>query len=227
MTLEKKLNYTFKNKENLKLALTHPSFLGNQSLSVPKTLLSNQRLEFLGDSILSLVLTTYLMDKYPVAGEGELTQVRSLFVCGKTLTEIGRKLGIQDFLFVDRNYTVSDSDVADAVEAIVAAVYVDGGIIAAQIFVHHLFAEYIQNGTVPEAFVDYKSNFQKLVHSKFRQVEPEYETMEIKKGKIFSCKLKVKGLTIAVGMGTSKKRAEVNAAEIGCQDWLEMSKDMR
>lgn len=210
------LGYTFKDPAILDLALTHPSYLGNQAITAPKATLTNQRFEFLGDSILGLVFAAYLMEKYPHAGEGELTQIRSQFVCGKTLASIGKKLGLGPLIFKEKTYKLSEKDIADTVEALIGAVYYDGGILNAEQVILNLFADYLDSGKVPDVFVDHKSNFQKIVHSKFRQTEPVYKVSEGESGYI--CKLFVKDILVAIGTGSSKKKAEVNAAENGCKN---------
>lgn len=210
------LGYTFNDPKILDQALTHPSYLGGVVKRQPRAHLSNQRLEFLGDSILGLCLSVYLMEKYPQADEGELTQLRSQFVCGKTLASIGNKLGVGPLMFKEKTYRLSEKDIADAVEALIGAVYQDGGILNAEQVILNLFAEYLDNGLVPDLFVDHKSQFQKLVHAKYRKTEPTYKIEEAQDG--YVCKLYVKDKLVATGTGSSKKKAQFNAAENGCKN---------
>lgn len=213
--LEAQLGYEFKDKNLLTLALTHPSYLGLQPITTPKSKLSNQRLEFLGDSILGLIFAVYLMDKYPTASEGQLTQLRSQFVCGKTLASVGRKLSLQQILLTEKSYRITEKDVADTVESLIGAVYHDGGILNAEQVILNLFAEYLDNDLVPYTFVDYKSNLQKLIHKRWKKTEPIYKIQDGANG-TFLCKVFVNNNLLAMGTGTSKKRAEVAAAEQAC-----------
>ena len=121
------IGYDFRQKELLKVALTHPSY--NHEVS---GLYDNQRLEFLGDSVLSIVIAEKLYQDYPEANEGELTRRRSNLICGATLVKIGKSLKIGDFIFMSKSEQRSggctrDSTLEDAVEAVIGAIYIDGG----------------------------------------------------------------------------------------------------
>lgn len=139
--LEKVLGYVFKNKGRLMEALTHPSFAFENNLP------SNQRLEFLGDAVLSLVVAEELFESFPQAPEGMLTQRRADIVQGKSLTVISRRLGLGKFLRLGKGEEKqggrkTPSNLANVLEAIIGALYLDSGIRASRVFIkQHFFGK--------------------------------------------------------------------------------------
>ena len=126
--LESNLKYTFKNKELLKNALCHSSYANEKHLSFG----SNERLEFLGDAVLSVIVADYLYKNFPSMPEGELTKLRASLVCEKTLCEFSKELELGDFLLFGKGEEANGgrerpSILADAFEAVLAAMYLDGG----------------------------------------------------------------------------------------------------
>ena len=136
--LEKELGYTFKQKELLKKALTHTSYAYEKKVD------SNEKLEFLGDSILEFLSSKYLFENYPNLKEGEMTKVRATVVCEKSLHKIAQKHNFSDFLYLGKSEQVTGGKnrpaiLADSVEAVIAAIYIDGGLEKASIAVTDAF----------------------------------------------------------------------------------------
>src|ERR1022692_3941933 len=134
--LQNRIGYTFRDPGLLQLALTHPSVAHEQNAQVQ----TNQRLEFLGDAVLQLILTRELYEKFPAFGEGPLTKARAQLVNRRALAERGRELGLGRHLFVSRGEEVSGgreraSALADAYEALVGAIFLDGGFDGARAFI--------------------------------------------------------------------------------------------
>ena len=132
--LEENIGYTFKNKELLKNALTHTSY------AYEKHVESNEKLEFLGDSILEFISSKYLYNNFPKLSEGEMTKVRATIVCEDSLYKIAKKHNFSDFLFLGKSERVSHNEVrkaimADSVEALIAAIYFDEGLEEAERFI--------------------------------------------------------------------------------------------
>ena len=132
--LEKNIGYTFQNKELLKNALTHTSY------AFEKHIASNEKLEFLGDSILEFISSKYLYNNFPKLTEGEMTKVRAAIVCEESLYKIAKKHNFSDFLFLGKSELASHNEVrqaimADSVEAVIAAIYFDGGLENAEHFI--------------------------------------------------------------------------------------------
>lgn len=150
--LEKRLQYTYKNIEYLRTALTHSSY-ANEARGGKK---SNERLEFLGDAVLSIVVSDYLFLHCPHLPEGDLTKLRASLVCEKTLCRFSRSLGVGDFLRLSRGEQNSGgkdrpSILADAFEAIIASIYLDGGLEEARKFILRFVLPEIENPK-PKAF---------------------------------------------------------------------------
>jgi len=207
------LGYTFQNKELLALALTHTS-LANE-----KRLESNQRLEFLGDGILSFVIATELYTRFPELAEGRLTEMRAATVCEKALAAAARKLNLGSKIRFGKSETVcggkeKDSILADAVESVLAACYLDGGIEAASSFVRRFVLVNVPVKQFHNA--DYKTALQELIQQKktnhaivYRlagESGPDHD-------KQFQVELLLDGEVIGSGIGSSKKRAEQEAAK--------------
>jgi ribonuclease-3 len=147
--LQRRLAYTFSSQPLFIQALTHRSYSGSH----------NERLEFLGDAILDLIVGEFLYHRFPAATEGELSHMRAQAVCGERLAEIGQQLQLGECLYLGAGEAKSgghqrDSSIADAVEAVIAAVYLDGGMESCRTVVNHLFAstlEQLKQGAVKDA----------------------------------------------------------------------------
>ena len=213
-TLEEKLGYTFRDPSLLENALTHSS-CANESRG---KLQSNERLEFLGDSILGMVVAEHLFRNHPELPEGELTRTRASLVCEDSLVEVAQTLGLGDYLKLGKGEEAGGgrnrpSIRADAVEAVLAAVYLDGGIGSAR----KIIQKYILSKEIVsmKSSRDYKTALQELVQRESGQVlkyqlvgesGPDHD-------KRFFVEVLLNGNSVGRGEGRSKKEAEQMAAK--------------
>ncbi len=212
--LEEAIGYRFKNITLLQNALAHSSYANERWHN---SLLSNERLEFLGDSILGMLVAEYLYRTFPDRPEGELTRMRADMVCETTLAAIADQIGLGKHLLLGRGEELSGgrtrpSILADAVESVIAASFLDGGMEAARQFI----AKFVLP-TVPVTRLhheDFKTDLQELVQKKRDQVlhyalvsesGPDHD-------KEFVVELTLNGRLLGRGLGSSKKRAEQDAA---------------
>ena len=213
--LEEKLGVTFKNKGLLKQALTHRSYINeSQALS------SNERLEFLGDSVLSFLVSDYLYQRFPKFPEGKLTNTRSAVVRSKTLAKINSSLNVGQYLFMSKGEEDSGgrnngSILADTFEAILGAIFLDQGVDSAKKFLEkHLFpliADVFQN----EEYTDYKSKFQEETQKTIKE-SPVYRVLQSQgpdHNRIFTVGVFLQGKQGGEGTGKSKQEAEQEAAK--------------
>ena len=213
--LEQGLGYTFRNKALLENALTHSSYANeNRERHLP----DNERLEFLGDSILGFVVAEYLYRNFPDKPEGELTRIRADLVCERNLAEAAATIELGSYLLLGHGEEQGggrkrDSIVSDAMESVIAASFMDGGFAAAKEIIDRLILSNIPKGR-PRNF-DYKTAFQELVQRKKDQ-QIHYE-LTGESGpdhdKHFEVEVLLDGKAVGHGVGSSKKRAEQAAAE--------------
>jgi len=213
--LEKRLGHVFHDRALLETALTHSSY-ANENRS--QGTVCNERLEFLGDSVLGVTVADYLYRRYGTMPEGRMTRLRSELVCEQSLYQVARKLELGRFLRLGKGEEHNGgrerpSILSDAVEALIAAMYLDGGMAAASEFIHRcLLAEL---GSVePECFTDYKTALQELVQRQSGQVL-SYELIDEQgpdHAKVFTVRVLLNGETIGRGEGRTKKEAEQIAA---------------
>lgn len=221
LSLEKLIGYEFKDIELLKRALTHSSYANEANAHLEKHSVSSyERLEFFGDSILSFVVSDYIFANFKSCPEGALTRIRANVVCEDSLYEVAKKLGIGDFMLLGRGEEHTGgrerkSVLADMVEAIIAAVFLDGGIEPASAFVLRILEEKIKSSMDTGKFTDYKSRLQHLV-----QQAPgehfEYELLEESgpdHDKRFVMAAKLNRNVIGKGEGRTKREAEQQAAK--------------
>ncbi len=213
-SLEKSLEYSFKNEELLNNALTHSSYANETHYKYG----SNERLEFLGDSVLSVIVTDYLYKTYPNKPEGELTKLRASLVCEKSLSSFSRILNVGEFLRLGKGEKANGgaeraSLLADAFESILAAVYLDGGMEPARRLVMRFILQELKH-TDDEVFKDYKTSLQEII-----QRNPEERLSYILIGesgpdhdKCFTVEVHLNSNVIGTGTGKSKKYAEQDAA---------------
>ena len=212
--LETAIGYRFQNIQLLQNALTHSSYANERWHN---SLLSNERLEFLGDSVLGMLVAEYLYHNFPNRPEGELTRMRADMVCEQTLAAAANRIGLGEHLLLGHGEEQGggrnrDSILADAMESVIAASFLDGGISAAlQIVQKYILVE------VPVTKlhnVDYKTRLQELVQQKKNQVlsyalvgqsGPDHD-------KKFDVEVSLNGNVVGSGSGSSKKRAEQDAA---------------
>jgi len=216
--LERILGYAFENRRLLEEALTHRSLL-NEILERGRC--DNERLEFLGDAVLGLIIAEWVMQAYPDEREGELTRLRSALVKEKKLAEIARGLRLGEFLYLGKGEEQmagrrKRSILADAFEAVVGAVYLDGGLEAVRGFVRDTFGTILEEAKTNQTLLaDAKSRLQELMLALFRRA-PVYEVAEEQgpdHAKTFVVNLRLNDRTLACGRGKSKKEAEQDAAQ--------------
>ncbi|MCI2105173.1 MAG: ribonuclease III [Intestinimonas sp.] len=218
--LQEILGYTFHNPRLLHNALTHSSY-ANENRTAGET--SNERLEFLGDSVLGMVVADYLYRGHPNMPEGELTRTRAALVCEDSLVEVARKWNLGTYLRLGKGEDAGGgrqrpSIRADAVEAVIAAVYLDGGVDSAR----NLITRFILTNNDREQDGldrDYKTALQELVQRESGRVL-EYRLMGENgpdHAKIFTVAVYLNGTSIGSGEGRSKKEAEQAAARAGIQ----------
>jgi len=215
--LEKKLNYAFRNPALLDEALNHSSYANEHRAAHMK---SNERLEFLGDSVLGFVTAEFLFSRHPDLPEGDLTRIRAALVCEQSLYEVARKLGLGVYLKLGRGEEAGGgrertSILADAMEAIFAAVYLDGGVGEASALIHRVLLDVEREEVVKERRRDYKTALQELVQ---RQVGQELTYRMVGEqgpdhAKIFQAEVQLNGMPVGDGFGRSKKEAEQAAAK--------------
>ncbi len=210
---EAKLGYTFRNKALLENALTHSSYANEHRRNGES---SNERLEFLGDAVLGLVSAEYLFRTYPNRPEGELTKLRAELVCEKSLAETALQLNLGEVLRLGHGESHTGGNhrpsmLADAVEAVLAASYLDGGMDVVREIITRLILQKPQE--IP-GNQDYKTRFQELVQRNKDQQIAYYLTGETgpDHNKSFTVEVSLNGVTVGFGSGSSKKRAEQNAA---------------
>ena len=212
--LEKNIGYTFKNQELLKKALTHTSYANEHKTE------SNEKLEFLGDSILEFISSKYMYQNYTKLKEGEMTKVRASVVCEKSLYKIAKMHNFSDFLFLGKSEQLTGGRnrpaiLADSVEAVIAAMYLDGGIEVTEKFIIENLREPIDFETKHVGTKDYKTVLQEKlqIHG---NVRIEYEIIKESgpdHDKKFEAQVKKNGKILAKGNGKSKKEAEMDAAK--------------
>lgn len=213
--LEKKIGYTFSDREILKEALSHTSFV-NEAKDGGK---SNERLEFLGDAVLSAIVSEYLFKRFPESNEGELSSMRRTIVERASLAEFSREIDLGGYLYLGHGESYNggrdlDSNLEDAFEALTAAVYLDGGRGSAENFVMPFVIKAADGFTPTKTLTDPKSLLQEIIQESPGE-KLEY-TITGESGpdhdKTFFCEVKVNSNLLGKGSGKSKKEAEKSAA---------------
>ena len=212
--LEKELGYTFKDKELINKALTHTSYAYERKIE------SNEKLEYLGDSILEFISSEYLYNNYSNLKEGEMTKVRASVVCEQSLYNIAKKHNFSDFLHLGRSERFSGGQVrpaimADSVEAVIAAIYLDGGLEEAKKFIINNLKDEVVIAARNVGQKDYKTVLQEILQ-KNGDVKIEYIIVKETgpdHNKTFEVEVVCNGKVLALGNGKSKKLAEMDAAK--------------
>lgn len=210
-----KINYEFKNEKLLRIALTHSSFAHEAKSNI----VNNERFEFLGDAVLELVISSFIFDQFPELPEGELTKFRASIVCEGTLAKIARELNLGEFIKLGKGEEHTggrerDSILADAMEAIFGAVFLDSGIEEAKKFIIELMKNSIFELRKSFKLNDCKTYLQEIIQSKSKN-SLEYTIVEEKgpaHDKIFVVEVTHCGNILGKGSGKNKKEAEQNAA---------------
>ena len=216
--LEKNIEYTFKNKELLKRALTHTSY------AYEKHIESNEKLEFLGDSILEYISSKYIYTNYNNLKEGEMTKVRAEVVCEDSLYNVAKAHNFSDFILIGKSEANTGGKfkpaiLADSIEATIAAIYFDGGLEEAEKFIINNLKDAIKKSTKHVGMKDFKTVLQEklqengevnIKYTVIDEIGPDHD-------KTFVVKVELNGKKLAEGKGKTKKHAEMNAAEKALQ----------
>ena len=212
--LEENIGYKFTNKKLLQNALTHTSYAYEHGIQ------SNEKLEFLGDSILEFVSSEYMYNKYTNLKEGEMTKVRATVVCEKSLYKIATMHNFSDYLYLGKSELMTGGKkrpaiLADSVEAVIAAMFLDGGLEPAKKFIIENLKDEIEIATKHVGEKDYKTVLQeelqkngdvKIEYKIIKETGPDHD-------KTFEAQVSLNGKKLATGVGKSKKEAEMQAAK--------------
>ncbi len=209
--LEKALDYRFADVSRLQLALTHPSYALQQGLQ------DNQRLEYLGDAVLQLCVSRRLFDTFPGLSEGQLTRRRALLVCEASLCEAAQRYGLGEALLLDRGEMQTGgrskpSVLADAMEAVIAAVFLDGGLEATAALIDRMMGSYDRGDALR---TDYKTTLQEILQAQGHPA-PEYRTVGEEgppHARTFTVHVLLGERLAGEGQGNSKKQAQQQAAQ--------------
>ena len=212
--MQKNIQYKFKNLELLKTALTHTSYAYDHNIE------SNEKLEFLGDSILEFVSSQYIYKNYSKLREGEMTKVRATVVCEASLYKIAKQHKFSEYLYIGKSEQQSKGNekpaiLADSVEAVIAAIFLDGGLEPACKFIIENLKDEIAIATQHVGEKDYKTMLQeklqehgnvKITYKIIKETGPDHN-------KTFEAEVELNGKELAKGKGKSKKLAEMSAAK--------------
>lgn len=218
--LEAAVGYHFQNGEILTEALTHSSY-HNEMKSKGERVPYNERLEFLGDSVLSIVTSSYLFEKYRSKQEGDLTKIRAAVVCEKALAKYAAKIGLGEYLYLGHGEVMNNgrhrsSITADAFEALLAAIYLDSGETFGHVtdFLLPFIEKEVEEVTKSGVYIDYKTSLQQIVQQAEGELL-EYVLVEAKgpdHDKQFSVEARLNSNVIGRGTGKTKREAEQKAA---------------
>lgn len=209
------IKYAFKDKSLIQNALTHSSYTNENNLKE-----SNERLEFLGDAIFDGVISEILYNRLPQESEGQLSKIRSAIVCEASLVRCGREMQLHNLIKISKGEESTggrfrDSIIADSMEALMGAIYLDGGWEEAKAFIGETFYSTIEEAIAGKLFFDYKSEIQELLQKQgqaqiqykvYKEEGPEHD-------KTFHVNLFLNGERIGQGKGKNKKEAEQQAAK--------------
>lgn len=219
-----RLGYQFKDLTLLELACIHKSFGNEHRASARIAARDNERLEFLGDAILDLIVSQLLLQTFPDCSEGDLSKLRASLVNEKSLARIAIDLKLGEYIWLGKGEENTggrekESILASTFEAVVAAIYSDGGFHAADQWVRTLFEERVKGGRHQDALQDFKTRLQEVVQAMHRTA-PRYEVIKSTgpdHDKTFEIQLLVGGEVVASAIGKSKKEAEQSAAKIALE----------
>jgi len=224
LLLEKTIGIKFKNKDFLTQSVVHRSYLNEN----PKfRFYHNERLEFLGDAVLEIIVTEFLYKNYPKTPEGDLTNWRASLVNSKMLATVAKEINLEKYLFLskgearDKNTKARQYIVSNAVEALIGAIYLDQGIKKSEKFVKKYMLSKLDNILSNELFLDSKSKFQEKSQEVYK-ITPHYKVLK-ESGpdhkRIFEIGLYLKNKLITKGKGSSKQEAQVDAATKGIKKY--------
>ena len=216
--LEENINYKFRNRELLKKALTHTSYANEHHIE------SNEKLEFLGDSILEFLSSKYIYKNFSFLKEGEMTKVSADVVCEKSLYKVALRHDFSDFLYLGKSQLMTRESarpaiLADSVEAVIAAIYFDSGLKQAEKFIVENLKDEIRIASKNVGMKDYKTVLQEKLQA-HGDVNIKYTILEEKgpdHDKTFVAQVSCNGKKLAIGEGKNKKTAEMNAAHMALE----------
>lgn len=218
---ETNIGYGFRNDQLLVEALTHSSYANEHKNAKLK---DNERLEFLGDAILDLVVSDFLYKKHKDLPEGDLSKLRASIVCEAFLTKVAKEMHLGSFLLLGKGEERTGgrertSILADAFEAVIGAIYLDSDLDSAQKFIHNTIISFMESLSANKMIEDYKTHLQELIQKD--STEPLSYLVTSEKGpdhdKYFSVEVRHKEQVLGSGSGRSKKEAEQNAAYIALE----------
>lgn len=213
---EKRIDYKFKDKEKIKLAFTHSSYANEHRNTISE---NNERLEFLGDAVLDMVVSEYIYKKFPKMPEGELTKLRAGVVCEGSLAKIAREFEFGKYLLLGKGEESTggrnrDSILADAFEAVIGAICIDGGIESVSKYIMSFMEKVIDDMKINFRTLDCKTHLQEIIQKNSKN--PIVYKIIDEKGpdhdKVFIAGVYHNDITLGIGEGKSKKEAEQNAA---------------
>jgi ribonuclease III len=222
--LQRRLGYTFGDRNLLLQALTHTSY-GHENLQAkPIAFRDNERLEFLGDAVLDLVISDLLLEAFPSASEGQLSKMRASIVNEKTLADVALKIHLDECIRLGKGEVQTGGNkkpsiLSSSFEALVAGIYLDGGFHGIYPVVRSLFASFFNAEHDLTAVYDHKTQLQELIQARWR-ITPTYILRSAEgpdHAKTFEVEVRAKDKMLAVAAGSSKKEAEQNAAREAIQ----------
>jgi len=223
--LEDLISYTFTDKNLLRKALMHRSFVNTANMDRFE---SNENLEFLGDAVLGLVVSKFLYYKYPTRREGDMARIKSLVVSEKVLARYSKVLELGKYIYLSKNErkmggAFRSSILADTYEALLGAIYLDGGYAPAEKYINDTLLNNFEKIIQKKENKNFKSLFQEYIQGKYK-IHPEYEVIDEdgpEHKKTFYVQVVVNGEIWGKGMGNSKKEAEQNAAAAAIENKVE------
>jgi len=222
--LQQTLGISFNDSSLLEQALVHSSYVNENPGIAPA---SNERLEFLGDAVLGLAVAEKLYQDFPHSAEGEMTRLRAALVRGNTLARVARTIKLGDYLYLGKGEEASGgrrkpANLAGALEAMIAAIFLDQGLTITRDFILRLFNEELREVAGRGARVDYKSQLQELIQSREQQT-PAYQLIEAMgpdHDRRFTVEVRVGDTVLGKGSGKSKRSAETEAAGAALEQLL-------
>jgi len=215
--LEHRIEYNFKDKEVVSTAITHSSYANERT---NKKIEYNERIEFLGDSVLSLVISEYLYKTYPNLPEGELTVTRAKIVCENSLSKCAVDIGLGNYLMLGKGEELSGgrnkaSVLSDAFESVIGAIYIDGGLDTARSFILKYMESVIKSCVEGKLFYDFKTQLQEIIQQTGEQHISYYVIEESgpDHNKAFVTEVRINDVISGQGKGRSKKESEQSAAK--------------
>ncbi len=224
LRLQDSLGYVFGDASVLLQSLTHTSYGHEFSQEQPIGLRDNERLEFLGDAVLDVVISDILLETFPASREGQLSKMRAAVVNEKTLAEVAYSIQLHECIRLGKGETLTGGSLKPSIlsstfEALIAAIYLDGGFHAVYSVVRRLFSPLFAQEQDSIVFQDYKTQLQELIQARWK-VTPSYVLLKATgpdHAKTFEVEVSINNKVLAVATGSSKKDAEQNAAKLAIQ----------